>query len=190
LCYQYYAKNNGGETATADGQFTIDGVPPDVALIFPENGVFMNNNSLFQYSASDNLAPTVSCILYADSIEQGQNVLNSGETANASVLDLADGEHNWNVSCSDLAGNIGFSETRNFTTQYCGDGIANNAEDCDGADLDGASCTSLGYSSGTLSCSASCAYEGCSNGGGDGGGGGSVTPPEKNETKNETKKVP
>lgn len=114
LCYEYSAQNNGGETATINGQFTIDGIPPAVSLLFPENGVFMNNNSLFQFSARDNLAPTISCNLYADNMQQGSAVINNGESANVSIVDLPDGEHKWNVTCSDLAGNIGASETRNF----------------------------------------------------------------------------
>ena len=48
---------------------------------------------------------------------------------------------------------------------YCGDRAANrSAEACDGADLRGASCESLGLGTGTLSCGATCALDtrGCS----------------------------
>jgi hypothetical protein len=43
---------------------------------------------------------------------------------------------------------------------YCGDGIKNTgSEQCDGADLGGKTCMSLGYAQGTLSCTAStCLY--------------------------------
>ena len=42
----------------------------------------------------------------------------------------------------------------------CGDGIQNGTEDCDGADLGGETCVSLGYDLGSLSCNAgSCTHD-------------------------------
>lgn len=63
---------------------------------------------------------------------------------------------------------------------YCGDGIKDPGEDCDGGDLGGQSCTGLGYVSGSLGCTAGCALDasGCSSGDGEepsGGGGGPST---------------
>ncbi len=115
LCYEYDAQNNGGATAVINGMFTIDGVPPVVTLIYPDNGIYMNNNSLFSYSATDNLAPTISCAVSADNSEFDSVIINNGETANASVDNLSEGQHSWNASCTDLAGNKGVSETRSFT---------------------------------------------------------------------------
>jgi hypothetical protein len=56
----------------------------------------------------------------------------------------------------------------------CGNGVVDQAsEQCDGSDLDGATCASRGFSGGTLSCNASCRFvtTGCTN-----GGGGTPTP--------------
>ncbi|MBC8071407.1 MAG: hypothetical protein IAG13_23980 [Deltaproteobacteria bacterium] len=41
---------------------------------------------------------------------------------------------------------------------YCGNGVVDGTEACDGGALAGASCISLGFDAGTLSCSASCAF--------------------------------
>ncbi len=41
----------------------------------------------------------------------------------------------------------------------CGNGIVDSGEQCDGSNLNGRTCQSLGYSGGTLSCSSSCAYD-------------------------------
>lgn len=41
----------------------------------------------------------------------------------------------------------------------CGNGTRETGEDCDGSDLGGATCTSLGFSGGTLSCNGSCGYD-------------------------------
>lgn len=40
----------------------------------------------------------------------------------------------------------------------CGNGVRETGEDCDGSDLGGASCLSLGYITGTLTCTATCTY--------------------------------
>ena len=41
----------------------------------------------------------------------------------------------------------------------CGNGVVDqSSEQCDGTDLDGATCASLGFSGGTLSCNGSCRY--------------------------------
>jgi cysteine-rich repeat protein len=40
----------------------------------------------------------------------------------------------------------------------CGDGVINGNEECDGANLGGATCTDLGFPGGTLSCNASCNF--------------------------------
>ncbi len=64
-----------------------------------------------------------------------------------------------------------------LNTEYCGDGVKNSTEQCEGSDFGGKSCASYGYTKGTLSCS-SCiiSSSGCSNssssGGSSGGGGG------------------
>jgi cysteine-rich repeat protein len=41
----------------------------------------------------------------------------------------------------------------------CGDGVINGNEECDGADLGGATCLDLGFPGGTLSCKASCDFD-------------------------------
>ena len=57
---------------------------------------------------------------------------------------------------------------------YCGDGFIDPGETCDGSALNGATCSSQGFASGTLTCSSSCALvtSACNAGGGGGGGGG------------------
>lgn len=58
----------------------------------------------------------------------------------------------------------------------CGDNIIQNAEQCDGSNLGGSSCTSRGFTGGTLSCTNACTFntstcESSSSGGGSSGGG-------------------
>lgn len=43
--------------------------------------------------------------------------------------------------------------------EFCGDGIANGTEQCDGGDLRGVTCPSLGYLKGDLKCTSSCTLD-------------------------------
>ena len=45
------------------------------------------------------------------------------------------------------------------TVSVCGDGSVGGDESCDGADLAGADCTTLGFASGTLGCTAGCGLD-------------------------------
>lgn len=65
----------------------------------------------------------------------------------------------------------------------CGDEVIGVGEECDSSSLGGASCVSLGFSGGSLSCSSSCAFNttSCTSGGGGGGGSsGSGSTPSTN----------
>lgn len=59
----------------------------------------------------------------------------------------------------------------------CGDSVIDVGEDCDTADLAGETCTSQGFTTGALSCTASCTFNtsACSISSGGGGGGGNGT---------------
>jgi hypothetical protein len=64
----------------------------------------------------------------------------------------------------------------------CGNNVKEGEEQCDGTDLDNASCVSLGFGGGALSCGPSCEFDTslCTTapgGGATGGGGGIYTPP-------------
>ena len=71
------------------------------------------------------------------------------------------------------------------TVPGCGDGVIQSGEECDGSNLNGKSCSTQGFSGGTLSCNSNCTFNTSqcttapppSGGGGGGGGGGGYTAP-------------
>ena len=79
-----------------------------------------------------------------------------------------------------------FAVAENYS---CGDGFVDTGEQCDSSNLSGQTCVSQGYSGGSLSCSASCAFStgscttGSSSTSGGGGGGAATTA---NTSKNTT----
>jgi hypothetical protein len=52
-----------------------------------------------------------------------------------------------------------FCTPANIGTTYCGNGTIDGSEDCDGAQLGGATCVTLGYGSGTLACGPGCRFD-------------------------------
>ncbi len=71
------------------------------------------------------------------------------------------------------------------TVPGCGDSLITSGEQCDGSNLGGSSCSSLGFSSGILSCSSACTFntsqcllapQNPPSSGGGGGGGGPISP--------------
>jgi cysteine-rich repeat protein len=56
-------------------------------------------------------------------------------------------------------GNLNQNQNQNENQARCGDGILDADEDCDGSELGGATCQSLGHHGGTLSCGADCQFD-------------------------------
>lgn len=77
-----------------------------------------------------------------------------------------------------FADTIQTSITVTIAGPVCGNNIKEEGEQCDGSDLAGKTCVSLGYAGGTLKCKPNCTFDtsSCISGGGGGGGGASVPP--------------
>ncbi len=82
----------------------------------------------------------------------GNGVLESGELCDDGNATTGDG-------CTSCAVDSGFTcvGTPSSCSAICGDGMIRGGEECDGASLGGASCTSRGFTGGTLTCS-SCRF--------------------------------
>ncbi len=93
----------------------IDVTAPIVSLISPLNDAKITNTIVeLNYSFTDNLANSATCNLYLDN-----NLIDSRNAINNSVVSVSTtttyGVHYWNVTCTDNAGNVGYSPTWNFT---------------------------------------------------------------------------
>ena len=110
---------NAGENVSGRN-FTIDLTPPSINLTYPPNASFINGNNItFNWTPADTSAPTITCNI---SVTNGTGALNgTGITgANGTVFgktfaDLAEGPHNWSVTCVDDVGNSNTSATFSFT---------------------------------------------------------------------------
>ena len=81
-------------------------------------------------------------------------VVFDGVDAVVSLCRVPDGAGNWQA-CDQT-----FGEANKAASTICGDGKRTGDEECDGGDLGGASCTGLGFTGGSLSCSQTCRIDG------------------------------
>lgn len=80
----------------------------------------------------------------------------SGEGGAGSTSSTGEGA----AASSTSSGEGGATVSSSASGPTCGDGARNGAEDCDGADLGGATCNSLGFPGpGTLTCSDACTFD-------------------------------
>lgn len=98
--------------------------------------------------AADCTYDTSSCVAGAC----GNGTLESGEACDDDNVIDGDG---CDSDC-DVETGWSCSGSPSSCSAICGDGLIRGAEQCEGSDLAGASCTTLGYVGGTLSCSSSC----------------------------------
>lgn len=91
-----------------------------------------------------------------------------GDGAVNGAFEFCDGSDHQGQSCESLGfgpGILACTSSCTFNTNactaapFCGDGVRNTAgEFCDGSDLGGVSCASLGFSGGTLACGSDCTF--------------------------------
>jgi len=105
ICYEFKAYNEGGEVSEERGTLTIDGAPPNITLVSPDDNVVIGLSQEFSFFAADNLAQTMTCSIYSDDKEYVIDI----EAPNMEIVsipsaDLEEGEHAWHVRCTDPAG--------------------------------------------------------------------------------------
>ena len=88
----------------------------------------------------------------ADSVASDTLIVD-GAAATISYCRLPDGTGAWQA-CDQS-----FGEPNQAASMACGDGTRAGAEACDGADLGGATCQSLGFGGGALACSQTCTLD-------------------------------
>ncbi|HLG25100.1 MAG TPA: DUF2341 domain-containing protein [Candidatus Nanoarchaeia archaeon] len=98
--------------------FTIDFGKPNITLFYPlQNQSIFNSQIDFNFSVTDDIDTLLSCNLTLDGVVNISGIQSpNGTIVNNTIIVTASGNHFWNVTCIDDAGNFNVSETRNFTT--------------------------------------------------------------------------
>ncbi len=137
-------KNGAGYSVTIDpGDFVINGKESN-------QGVVCTNAALIQIVYKEEAEITLDCVpsLNGDSFS-GDIIINYKKSG--SFLEQ--------TSTGTITSQIqGIGQGGQQQGAVCGNNVRETGEDCDGYDLGGLSCASLGYINGTLSCNGSCTY--------------------------------
>ncbi|MBN2053006.1 hypothetical protein JW756_05875 [Candidatus Woesearchaeota archaeon] len=107
----------------------LDTTAPVVNAISPDNGNSTSNNPPnFYFNYTDSISSTASCTLFINSTMYGINssVINNTQTNITANATLTEGHYNWNVTCTDQAGNSAGSTSRSLTIKV-GPTISNAA---------------------------------------------------------------
>ncbi len=126
VCKIYYT-----ETNIIQGNDCPYQTPPTMTLNSPENNSQVSNiNATFNFTAIDNIDPSISCSLYLDSaLNRTNSSVYNGSTTFFVVSKLGFGNHSWNVNCTDTDGNSNMSERRTITVGYVADADNNGKVD-------------------------------------------------------------
>lgn len=112
-----------------------------------EEGEACDGANLNERTCADVQPGTIGTLACSAFCEFDASGCHPGENCANGVDDDGDG----NVDCGDM--------DCEYECSPCGDGQAGPHERCDGGDLSGADCMSLGYAGGTLACTAECFFD-------------------------------
>ncbi|MFH1641752.1 MAG: CARDB domain-containing protein [Nanoarchaeota archaeon] len=113
------SEGNTGNSST--NTIYIDIIKPSINLSVPANGQnFTINTTEFYFTATDNMDSNISCNLTLDGIIVKTINAANGSVTNITISDIVQGNHTWNITCTDNAGNTNTTETRRFTTNLAG----------------------------------------------------------------------
>ncbi|MBW3013265.1 hypothetical protein KY340_03590 [Candidatus Woesearchaeota archaeon] len=116
ICFTFTVVNKGGESSQVSGTAGFDGTAPTVSLVSPANNAYLGTSGQFSFTASDNVAPIMSCDLLIDEdIVQTINANDSQTTLiSADLSGFSEGAHLWKMRCRDTVGLQGESGARTF----------------------------------------------------------------------------
>ncbi len=168
--YHYYVRcsdqSGNVNTGSYSIQFSVaaDTTPPILSSVTA--GSISQTSAIITWTtneAADSEVGYGTSISYAQSQTSAQAV--TSHTVPLSGLTPGTVYH-YHVRSTDVSANTsGWSSDQTFTTDapspqpnLCGNGTIDAGEECDGSNLNNTSCTTLGFSAGIVSCSASCAF--------------------------------
>jgi hypothetical protein len=106
----------GNQNSSLVFNFTLV-APPNVTLVSPANASYVNRrdvNLTYNVTENNNIR---NCTLFFDNAfnMSNQTPIMNGLYNNFTLLSVAEGPHNWSVSCTDSGPYVGNSTVRNFT---------------------------------------------------------------------------
>jgi subtilisin family serine protease len=112
--------NNNSESDWADENFSItsDFSVMNISLKSPSSGVSYNSNSksvVFYYNVSEDNEIANCSLIVNGGVSSTNLTINKSSVNLTFVQSFVPGSYNWNINCSDDAGNVGNSSVRSFS---------------------------------------------------------------------------
>jgi len=118
-------------THTEEGNQTtiiIDTSAPIIVLFNPENAIEIKSSEVeFSFVTIDNSGQNIECNLIIDDIIEASVTAENSQPQHTIITDIEDGEHEWKVTCNDLANNTNTSEIKTFVINTTNDNPEFNA---------------------------------------------------------------
>ena len=114
-CTDAFSRNG----STGMLQFTVDTSAPHISVIGPENTTVINSSIAFSFSVSDNASEESGCRLFLDSLQAANITAKNGSITKINKT-LAEGMHEWYISCTDIAGHVSNSTARSVDVKSFG----------------------------------------------------------------------
>lgn len=110
------ATDDANQSANYSIIIYVDTTKPSINLTYPEESANFTTSSLvLNFTATDNLASSLTCNLTLDGIINRSNFeVQNASQSSTNISGLGEGTHYWNVTCWDNANNTNTSETRSF----------------------------------------------------------------------------
>ena len=106
----------GNEGSSSSLSLNVDTVLPVVTATSPGNGnLTSNNRPSFIFTLSDATSPNSTCVLYIGTNSYNTSTLSNGAATLIPNITINNGVYNWNITCTDLANNLGASIARSIT---------------------------------------------------------------------------
>ncbi|MEM4271706.1 MAG: C1 family peptidase [Candidatus Pacearchaeota archaeon] len=100
--------------------FNIDKTTPTVTLIEPEDGAsYIGTTTIsFKYEVTDNTNVSQCALVINDDIKKyNSSAIDMSET-NSISKSISAGDYDWSINCTDIAGNVGASVTRDLAIEH------------------------------------------------------------------------
>ncbi|MFC2135430.1 DUF2341 domain-containing protein, partial [Bacteroidota bacterium] len=115
----------------------IDNTKPSIQLNYPDGDTSQIENVTFNFTANDNNDTSLICNLSIDGVvNQSGFSATAGSPTIRPITGISEGDHTWNVSCIDDAGNANYSSTNSFSINF-GPGVNLQYPPDDYVDTDG-----------------------------------------------------
>jgi len=111
----------GNEGNSSMYSFLLDQTAPTIFPYDPDVDEVLNVTTImFNFTYTDQYSPNASCTLNIDGWQTGPYTVYDDTSYNQDIAGFTEGQHSWNVSCQDTAGNTGVMSSQSFTIDTTG----------------------------------------------------------------------